>query len=147
VVVTNIEEETEAYVDCTDLSIHTPRVSDDDILLVTSNCQGAGEGCSELNVLNRETGILTQLTYFGKDSVIRSPHIDAGRIAFRRESKVFPLIQEAFAAVKRPASQGWALSSACDADAAVNLALLLPPLAIAPLHRLRRIRRRPNPLP
>jgi hypothetical protein len=139
---TNIQEETEECLYLTELSIDTPRISGDDILLITENCPDEGELCSELNVFNRVTGILTQLTYFGHDSFVSLPRIEAGRIAFMRRSTAFPLLDEAYVGFKTSESGGWALPNASPTDTALNLALLLPPLAIAPWHGRRRIRRR-----
>ena len=119
-----------------------PRVSGDDILFITKNCPNGDELCSELNVFNQKTGILTQLTYFGRDSLISSPRIDAGRIAFRRDSWAFQSIDEAYVGFETPEPLCGTLSRTGGLDAGVNLALVFAPLAIAPwLHR-RLIRRR-----
>jgi hypothetical protein len=140
VMLKNLEDGTEACLLASDLSMHTPRVRGDDILLVTRNCRGGAELCSELNVLDRETGILTQLTHFGADSVISSPRIDTGGIAFTRRSMAFPFVNEVFVGSETPDPPGWALSNASGSDRAANLALLLPPLAIAPWCKRRCIR-------
>jgi len=146
VMATNLEEETEECLYFTQLSVHTPRVSGDKVLLITTNCPDGEEQCSELNVFNQNTGILTQLTYFGRDSLVSSPRIDGGRIAFRRESWAFLPIDEAYVGFETTAPQGWGLPGASGSDTAVNLALLLPSLAIAPWQRLRlHCRRRRGP--
>ena len=145
VMATDLEDETEECLYFTPLSVHTPRVSGDKVLLVTTNCPDGEEQCSELNVLDRNTGILTQLTYFGRDSQISCPRIDGGRIAFRRESWAFLPIDEAYVGFETTASQGWGPSNASSSDRAVNLALLFPPLAIAPWQRLRLHRHRRGP--
>ena len=142
---TNLENESEECLYFSELSMHTPRVSGDDILFITKNCPNGDELCSELNVLNQNTGILTQLTYFGRDSLISSPRIDAGRIAFRRDSWAFQSIDEAYVGFETPEPLCGTLSRTGGLDACVNLALVLAPLAIAPwLHR-RLIRRRRFP--
>jgi hypothetical protein len=142
---TNLEDKTEVCLYASDLSMHTPRVSGNDVLLITRNCQGGSELCSELNLLNQKTGILTQLTYFGLNSVVSSPRIDAGRIAFRRDSTAFPFIKEAFVGFETTEPPGWTLSHASGSDAALNLALVLTPLAIAPWHHRLLIRRKRGP--
>jgi hypothetical protein len=139
VMVTNVEEQTEESLYLSELSMHTPRISGDHILLITRNCHDGSELCSELNVLNKSTGVLTQLTYFGRDSLIDSPRIDGTRIAFRRASFSMLPVEEVYVGFEDARSPGWALAGANGLDGAANLALLLPPLAIAPFHR--RLRR------
>ncbi len=145
VMATDLQEETEECLHFTQRSVHTPRVSGDNLLLVTTNCPDGAEECSELNVFNQNTGILTQLTYFGRDSVISSPRIDGKRIAFRRESRAFLPVEEAHVGLETPDQPAWALPGADSPDTAVNLALLVLPLAIAPWGRLRLLRRRRGP--
>jgi hypothetical protein len=141
VMVTDLEEQTEECLFFSELSMHTPRVDGHRILLITRNCSNGDESCSELNVLDRNTGVLTQLTYFGRDSTVFASHIDGGRIAFRRESSIFPFTNQAFVGFETPEPQGWNLANASDSDAALNLAILLPSVAIVPWRLRRRIRR------
>ncbi len=143
---TNLEDETETCLLSSELSMNTIRVSDDNILLTTRNCRGTAELCTELNVLDQATGVLTQLTHFGVTSVIASPRIDTGGIAFTRKATAFPFINEVFVGSETPEPPGWGLNNAGDSDKAFNLALLLPPLAIAPWHRRLRHRLRCGPL-
>ncbi len=138
VMVTNVEDQTEECLYISTLSMHTPRVDGDHILLTTKNCRDGSELCSELNVLSRNTGVLTQLTYFGRDSLILSPRIDGGRIAFRRNTWAVRPMDEVHIGFEVTDTSGWALPGAGAPEGAVNMALFIPPLALVPWHRLRR---------
>ncbi len=138
---TNLEDQAEQLLYFSELSMHTPRVSGNRILFIRDNCPAEEESCSELNILNPETGGLTQLTYFGRDSIVSSPQIDAGRVAFRRESWGFDTVAEAYAGLETPGPRCGTLSRTGGLNAGVNLALVFAPLALAPWFHRRRIRR------
>ena len=142
---THLEDHTEKSLYVSELPMHSPRVSGKDVLLVTENCQGGSESCWELNVFNQEGSDFEQLTHFGTDNLIFSHRIDRGNIAFTRYATAFPFIHEVFVGFKTPDPLCGTLSRTGGLEAAVNLALVLTPLAIVPwLHR-RRIRRRCAP--
>jgi hypothetical protein len=140
---TSLADGTEGCLHFSVRPVHTPRIGGDHVLFITENCPDKEELCSELNVVDRKTGALTQLTYFGRDTLISSPRVHAGRVAFARHSRAFPAFDAVYLSLERPETQGWALSGAARSDKAANLALLLPPLAIAPWRRCTRSRRRP----
>jgi hypothetical protein len=140
---TNLQDATDRCLYFSVRPVHTPRVLGDHLLFITENCPDEEELCSELNVLDRKTGLLTQLTYFGRDTLISSPRIGAAGAVFGRHSRAFPAFDAVYLSLEKPGAQGWALSGAARSDKAVNLALLLPPLAIAPWRRCTRSRRRP----
>jgi hypothetical protein len=143
---THLEDHTEKSLYALEVPMHSPRVSGNDVLLITENCQGGSESCWELNVFNQQTGDFTQLTRFGSDNLILSHRIDAGNVAFTRYATAFPFINEVYVGFETPAPPGWALSNASGSDKAVNLAMLIPPLAVVPWLRRRRIPRRRAPL-
>lgn len=121
------------------------RMSGDDILLVTDNCPGWLERCWELNVFNRGTDRLSQLTHFGTGSMIFSPWIEGGRIAFKRHSTAFPYIHEAFVG-SRTQDASWGIAAqASGSDRIVNLGMLSAPFVLTPCFRPRSIRRKPKP--
>ena len=137
---TNLEDQTEQLLYFSELSMHTPRVSGDHVLFITENCPDENEFCSELNVLNQKTGAITQLTYFGRHSLVSSPRIDGGRVAFRRESWAFQPADEAYAGLETPDPLCGTLSRTGGLNAGVNMALLFAPLAAATWLYRRRIR-------
>jgi hypothetical protein len=139
---THLEDHTEESLYQSVLPMHSPRVSDKDVLLVTENCQGGSESCWELNVFGQEDGNFTQLTYFGTDQLIFAHRIDRGNIAFTRYSTAFPFIHEVFVGFNTsdPSLCG-TLSRTSGLSAALSVALVLTPPTIVPWLCRRRIRR------
>ena len=137
---THLEDHTEESLYESALPMHAPRVSGEDVLLLTENCQGWYESCWELNVFNQEDGDFTQLTHFGTDNLIFSPRIDRGYIAFTLYDTTFPFLHQVFVGFKTSNPKCGTLSSTGGLNAGINLALVLAPLAITPwlYRRLRR---------
>jgi hypothetical protein len=141
---TNLEDGAEECLYVSELPMLGALASANDILLVTQNCPGSYEKCWELSVFDQGTGLFSQLTRFGTGSMIFSPRIDSGRIAFVRHSTLFPYVNEAFVGFKTPNPQCGTLSRTGGVEPWINLAFVFAPLAIIPwLHR-RRIRRNPS---
>jgi hypothetical protein len=141
---TNLEDGAEECLYVSELPMLSALASAEDVLLVTENCPGSYERCWELSVFDQGTGLFSQLTRFGTGSMIYSPRIDSGRIAFIRHSTLFPYIHEAFVGFRTPDPLCGTLSYTAGLDSWINLAIVLLPLTIVPwLHR-RRIRRKPS---
>ena len=141
---TNLEDGAEESLYVSELPMLIALVRAEDILLVTENCPSSYERCWELGVFDQGTGLFSQLTHFGTNSLIRSPGIDSGRVAFIRHSTLFPYVNEAFVGVKTPDPLCGTLTHTGGFDAWINLAVLLTPLAIVPWLCRRHRQRKPS---
>ena len=141
----HLEDGRYEFLDSFALPVLSIRMSGDDILLVTDNCPGQLEKCWELCVFDQGTGLSSQLTHFGTGSMIFSPWIDGGKIAFNRHATAFPYIHEVFVGTQTQDATWGITAQASDSDRLVNLGMLSAPFVLTPWLRLRRIRPKPNP--
>jgi len=138
---THLDDGSEEFLYAFALPVLSVLMSGEDILLVTDNCPGWLETCWELNIFDRGTGRLSQLTHFGTGSMIFSPWIEGGRVAFKRHSTAFPYIHEAFVGSCTQDAPWGITAQASKADRIVNLGMLSAPFVLTPWLRPRRILR------